>query len=393
MEETDFQHCTGCRACEQICPRHCISMEPDSEGFLYPHIDTAACMKCGLCVKYCPIHHSVEKGTEKPAVYAVWLKDRDMRLQSSSGGAFSAIAAPVLEAGGAVFGCAFDENLVPKQIVVRKTGDLPRLMGSKYVQSDTGHTFSQVKQLLDDNVTVMYSGTPCQIAGLKSFLKKDYSNLLMVDLVCHGVPGPALFQEYLGWLGRKHRKKVTALSFRDKSKKGWGEFGKVDFQAEDRVNSKPIIPELDPYFSLFLHGETSRTCCYGCSYASPEREGDFTIGDFWGIQRFYPEIPAHDGVSLLMVNSEKAVSALPGLSQSLFMQKATFEEAAAENGQLLHPTAESKNRSAFADAARSGDFATVAALWKKSYRKQILSAKGKKLIPSPLKRIVKILRG
>lgn len=394
MEKTNLQHCTGCRVCEQICPRHCISMEPDPEGFLYPHIDTTSCVECGLCVKHCPIHHTTGKeGAQEPAVYAVWLKDRYKRLQSSSGGAFTAIAVPVLEAGGAVFGCAFDENLVPRHICIRKREDLARLMGSKYVQSDTGHTFSQVRQLLDDNVTVLYSGTPCQIAGLKSFLHRDYSNLLTVDLVCHGVPGPTLFQEYLGWLGRKHHKKVTSISFRDKSEKGWGEFGRLDFCVEDRVCSKSIIPELDPYFSLFLHGETSRTCCYGCAYASPMREGDFTIGDFWGITRFYPELAAHDGVSLLIVNSEKASFVLRGLSKSLFMRKATLEQATAENGQLLHPTAETKNRSAFADAARSGNFVTVVALWKKLYRKQILWARAKKRIPPGLKKILKMLRG
>lgn len=388
MRFPDIARCSGCRACEQICPKRCISMEPDADGFLYPRIDGERCLNCGLCERICPDHFRRIRKTE-PKIYAAWLKDGKALNESSSGGAFTALAEYVLSRGGAVFGCAFDEQMTAVHICAHTTEELNRLRGSKYVQSDTGDTFAQAKLLLEQNVPVLYSGTPCQIAGLKAFLRKDYSSLLTVDLVCHGVPSPIFFKKYLEWLKRKERGNVLEFSFRDKSEFGWGIYRKALLDRDGRKISKLLTPQLDPYLTVFLSGDNYRDCCYSCPYASPKREGDFTIGDFWGIEKPHPEIPRKCGVSVLMLNSEKALSAFPELKKSLFVAEATFEQASVENRQLLAPIGRSKKRGAFLAAAQEEDFQAVVSLWKKYYWKNILTADLKRRVPPGFKRAVK----
>ncbi len=388
MIRINAEHCTGCRTCEQLCPQKCISMEPDKNGFLYPEIDRSRCVGCGLCEQRCPANVQTAP-SRKPDVYAAWLKDEKVLNESSSGGAFTALAEYVLSRGGAVFGCAFDEQMTAIHICARTTEELNRLRGSKYVQSDTGDTFAQAKLLLERNVPVLYSGTPCQIAGLKAFLRKDYSNLLTVDLVCHGVPSPMFFKKYLEWLKRKKQGNILKFSFRDKSKFGWGICGKALLGRGGQKISEWLTPQLDPYLTVFLSGDNYRGCCYSCPYASPKREGDFTIGDFWGIEKPHPEIPRKGGVSVLMLNSEKALSVFPELKKSLFVAEATFEQASVENRQLLAPTERSKKRGAFLAAAQEEDFQAVVLLWKKYYWKNILTADLKRRVPPGFKRAVK----
>lgn len=390
MNREDISRCTGCRACEQICPRRCISMRPDPDGFYYPHIDTGQCVKCGLCEQYCPIHFFIGKNEKKPSVYAAWLKDSEKLASSSSGGAFTALAEYVLSRGGCVFGCVFDKNMRAVQMKTESEAGLARMRGSKYVQSDTGDTFLQAKRELEKGVLVLYVGTPCQIAGLKAFLHRDAPNLITVDLICHGVPSPGLFGKYVRWQEQKTHSQILSYRFRDKSENGWSLSGEITGRRKNRIVRKRIVPPLDPYYWLFLKGDVYRESCYTCAYANSRREGDFTIGDFWGIERIRPELPAHGGISLLMVNSAQAKAVFPEIFQSLSFVETTFEQASAENSQLMHPVLHSTKRGALLAAARGNDFGPVVVLWRRAYRKEAVLFRLKQLIPKTVKKSLKM---
>lgn len=393
MKITDVTHCTGCRACEQLCPSKCISIAMDNDGFLYPTIDEKKCIQCGLCARRCPSNtYATDVKTKKSSVYAVKLKDKQKLLESSSGGAFTAIAEYVLEKGGAVFGCVYDKDLTARHIRICKKENLELLKGSKYVQSDTGNTFTVAKGLLEKGIYVLYTGTPCQIAGLKAFLKKDYTNLLTVDLICHGVPSPIFFKKYISWIEKHYNGKVLSFIFRDKAKGGWGFTSSVKIKKGKKIKTKTFIPDQSPYYNLFLSGSIYRICCYKCLYASPNREGDFTIGDFWGIENSHPGFLSDGGVSLLMVNSKKARSVFSNLQKWLFYIEATFEEASAENLQLLYPTKMNNMREVYLSASRKGNFESVVSLWKKYYWRQYAYATLKQALPTCLKRPYKLLK-
>lgn len=220
-------YCSGCRSCEQVCTQNCVTIEYDNEGFLYPTISKEKCINCGLCIRSCPASKAVvtKSNLNNPVVYAAWNKVNNILNESSSGGVFSAIASYILKNNGVVFGCSLEDNLVAKHIGIRNEVELYKLRGSKYVQSDTQDTFKQVRNILKEGKQVFYTGTPCQIAGLKSFLARPYDNLITADLICHGVPSPKVFKEYLNMLEKKHGGKVVYFKFRDKEKYGWEGYG------------------------------------------------------------------------------------------------------------------------------------------------------------------------
>ena len=217
---TEF--CTGCRMCEQICPRHCISMVQDNEGFLVPNINQGKCVNCGLCAKKCPQNRTEELVFDVKQTLAARLKDDKTLYMSASGGAFAGIATAAIKNGWVVFGAAYDENMIVKHVKATSIDELLPLLNSKYVQCNTGDSFSEVKRLLNEGKKVLYSGTPCQISGLRSFIGKSSPNLLLVDVICHGVSSPLLFSKYLELLKQKHDgADITEFAFRDK-RGGWG---------------------------------------------------------------------------------------------------------------------------------------------------------------------------
>ncbi|MBQ6779740.1 MAG: Coenzyme F420 hydrogenase/dehydrogenase, beta subunit C-terminal domain [Treponema sp.] len=295
--------CVGCRSCEQSCPKQCINMQADTEGFLFPKISDD-CIECGSCVRHCPVL-SPQKNTDFVAErYAMILKNKNVLSKSSSGGAFGGIADYILHNGGVVFGAAFDEKLCVKQTAVHSPEKLHIVQGSKYVSCSTEHSFSDVKRLLENEKTVLYGGSPCQIAGLKAFLGKSYENLFTMDLICHGVPSEKLFQKYLEWLGKKTKGKVIYYGFRDKDIAGWSCGGKT--LVKTKTKTKVIDGICDPYYSAFLRCESYRESCYRCPFARSEnRIGDITMGDFWGTDKTYPEISGKDGISFCTINSEQ----------------------------------------------------------------------------------------
>ncbi len=331
------EDCYGCRACEQICPNDCISMIEDAEGFIYPFVDENKCNECGLCVKHCPkTNNTIFDGSQlkEPEVFAAKLKNEQVLLRSSSGGMFSAIAELVIEKGGVVFGCALDKNLIAKHICVENKADLEGLRGSKYVQSDLNSSYLKARDYLIEGRRVFFTGTPCQISGLKAFLGKGSNNLLTADLVCHGTPSQKLFSKYLDWLQNKLGEQILTYEFRNKDRIGWG----LGYKAATRTKSKYSHGDFDPYYSAFLKAETYRYTCYSCKYATTVREGDFTLADYWGIDLCHSKFYTNKGVSLLLINSLKGQDFFEELKEKIDYIPSKLEYAKINNGNLERPS-------------------------------------------------------
>lgn len=345
-----LETCTGCMACMNVCHKDALSFVKDDEGFLMPKVDSGKCVECHLCERACPeVQEKYYQNTGEVDVYAGWNKT-DRRV-SSSGGAFSSIARYVLGKGGYVYGATLDENLVCKHVEVGSIEGLERLRGSKYIQSSIDDTYKQVKQRLVANNYVLFTGTPCQISGLKSFLGKEYPKLIAIDLLCHGVPSQALFDAYL-------KKLKNRLS---KAKKG--EFANYEFRRRDGWGFAPSVSStmnnciqlygVDAlYMSAFDKAAIFRKSCYTCHYAKTTRVGDFSIGDFWGLghQGEPFKYDMTKGVSLLIVNSEKGRTIMKELGEDDFYVKRTLEEAAARNHNLTKVSARPQNRDAVIQA-------------------------------------------
>jgi coenzyme F420-reducing hydrogenase beta subunit len=293
--------CCGCASCSDICPAKSIVMQPDKEGFLYPHIDVDACINCGLCEKACPVITPANEILPQQVI-ALQLKNEDDLLKSQSGGAFWAIATVVLADGGLVYGAAFNDAL---RVVHQRADSLAqaeKFRGSKYVQSDTTGIFARVKLDLQSDKKVLFSGTACQCAGLKSFLGKNYDNLLLCDLVCHGTPTPLLLEKYLEYWMKKQKADVQSFEFRHYGDDGrvWGSHSEqIKFTNETIVSSKQ-------YADLFYFNSFLRPFCHRCPYASTERISDITVADCWGAEQYTSSFECTKGVSVLFVNTAKA---------------------------------------------------------------------------------------
>lgn len=330
------KNCTGCRMCEQICPVNAIRTVENNEGFIEPIIDEEKCINCGLCAKRCPQLNDLEiKKLEKVETYAAKNKNVNEQKVSSSGGVFSNLANYVLENNGIVYGAAFNDELEIEHIGINNKNDLEKLRGSKYVQSNTKHTFKEVKENLENDIIVLYSGTPCQIAGLKTFLGKEYKKLITVDLICHGVPSPKLFNKYLKWLEEKNKSKIKKYEFRNKEKSGWGLTAKVLFE---NGNKKYINANLDPYYKTFLESKTYRECCYSCKYANINRISDITLADYWGIEKEHPEFADENGVSAIIINTSNGQEIFDKIKNKLELQNTTLKNILEKNENLKKPS-------------------------------------------------------
>jgi len=371
---TDFKNCTGCRACEQKCGKNAIVMQNNSEGFLYPSINESLCNKCGFCEKICPMFRD-DLQNDVLDVFAAKSLNKEQMLKSASGGIFPVLAENFLEQNGVVFGCAYDENWVAKHIAIENSGELHKLQSSKYVQSDTLNTYAQAKDFLEQNRRVLYSGTPCQIAGLKAFLGKDYENLVTVDLICHGVPSPELFAKYIEWLGKKMKGKIIELNCRSKELGGWG----YDFKTKTKTKYTNL--HLDPYFSAIFRNETLRECCYSCKYACGRRVGDITIGDYWGIKRIHPEFYSNCGISAILVNTLNGRNLWERVGNKIEHIQSSFENVSKKQRMLRKPARRPIARDTIYDMGES--FFKISPTMLKIY----LVARFKKFIPSKMKAI------
>lgn len=377
--------CTGCRACEQICPQKSIQMKLNIDGFLYPQVDPKRCSGCGLCQKICPSLCYQNQNFKKPKkIYAAIHKNSKVLSVSSSGGVFSALANSILRKGGIVYGCAWNPHMQAVHIRVTDEKDLLKLNGSKYVQDNTLGTFSSVKNDLQKGLAVLYTGTPCQIAGLKSYLQKDYSGLIAADIICHGVPSGTLFQDYLSWLEKNRRAQVVDYHFRDK-KRGWGYQGEIVFMKQNQKIHIPVKPVSDPYYYFFLKGAINRECCYSCPYACSSRIGDFTIGDFWGIESIYPKINAEKGVSILLINSCRGQNLFPELSNELNLYNAPWESVVKWNLQLVQPSERPAIHDKLLQIEHERGFDGVAECFYKDFKMQRFRMMLKDIVPPLLR--------
>ncbi len=300
IQVTNKALCSGCGACVQSCPKNCIEFERDSEGFLYPRVDVNKCINCGLCEKVCPFQSSVPDSCADPDVFCAFNKNENIRFNSSSGGVFTSLAEAVIEKKGVVFGVALTEDCkAAKHIAVESTENLPKLQGSKYFQSSSENTYTDVKKYLEQGRQVLFSGTPCQVKGLRLFLKKKYDNLLCVDIICHGVPSQKLWDKYVDYLQNKEHAELCDVRFRSKMY-SWKERGKNI----DRKNKVFNYNFEDPYFAMFNCSVCLRHSCYDCKAKGGTSGADITLGDFWGVEKVYPEYSDNKGFSMVLINSE-----------------------------------------------------------------------------------------
>lgn len=339
--------CSGCRACEKKCPINAITMIEDECGFLYPQVDDEKCIKCGLCRKICPTNNE-EVPIEKKA-YAAYNKDDKIRLDSSSGGIFDVLANYIIEKQGVVFGAAFDKDFNVKHIAVNNKKDIDKLRKSKYVQSDTNCTFEMAKKILDEGKLVFYSGTPCQIEGLKAYLGKDYENLVTQDIICHGVPSPRVWREYL----KNKSESIQEINFRSKEKSSWD-----DYQFKIVYNNKAEYENHNQnvFMKLFLNDLILRNSCYNCKFKKKNRISDFILADFWGIDKINKEINDHKGISLLIVNSNKAEKILKEVLNKIVIKEVIFEEAIKGNKSMTSSVSKSKKVDHIIEVIKEGNF-------------------------------------
>ena len=383
----DRNICTGCGACRQACPRQCISMQPDCEGFLRPQIDMDQCVGCQKCRRICPALCSIRKDDFRQEAYAVQNKDSAVLSHSSSGGVAGTVTRRTLQDGGTVYGCIFDNCMVARHQRLTDISETGRLFGSKYVQSDIGDSYSQVKSDLNTGRSVTFFGTPCQVAGLYGYLENtNTSSLLTVELICHGVPSPALFAAYLRWKEDKLKEPITDFSFRGKSRYGWN----TAYILKTKTKTKEQLSTLDPYYHDFMEAVNYRECCYQCAYASPDRLADLTIGDYWGIRQAHPEWEEkmHKGVSALLVNTQRGKAFWDTIQDEFDWQESAFDKVSARNGNLKHPSARPLERDTYyqllIETARFDGYA------RRFYHSPAyFRAKLKSLIPQQLKETVK----
>lgn len=370
IEITDKFQCCGCNACVQRCPKQCISMREDEEGFLYPIVDRDACIDCGLCNKVCPVLHP--SLSQKPiAVYGAKNEDEAVRMSSSSGGVFTALAVSIIEVGGVVFGARFDEHWEVVHAYTETLEGIAAFRGSKYVQSRIGSCFVDVERFLKEGREVLFSGTPCQIAGLRKFLRKEYDNLIAVDVVCHGVPSPLVWREYLktirskGGAGKNtvslslnRVPAIAGISFRDKST-GWQKFGfLVRGKSPSKGDQNSVFSSVMPYPIIlhetldknsfmqgFLKNLYLRPSCHQCASKSGRAHSDLSIADFWGIKNIDVEFADDKGVSLVLVNSSKGMAIFNSLS--LCIKEYTYQDALRPNPAIEKSCAEPPQRKVF----------------------------------------------
>ena len=374
------EECCGCGACSSVCPKSDITMQEDEYGFIYPMVDGKKCIECGLCIRSCHYKSTLDLHTPIRSMAAV-NKDKTLLKNSASGGMFSAIAEAFLNEGGYVCGAAMDfiENAADvRHIIIHSTDELYRLQKSKYVQSRTDRVYKELQTLLENGEKVLFSGTPCQVEAAKTIAKRSGGELYTIDIICHGVPSNRFFSDFISCEAEKRKIKISALDFRDK-KYGWGENGSiVGVDLQGTAMEKQIAPETISYYHYFFDGEISRDCCYQCPYAQRQRVGDITVGDYWGVQKYDPQllveqggtINSKEGVSCLLINTECGQHLVEKYGAKIESYPVEFSNIAQENTQLNRPTKHTRLRNKIFRKYKASGYAGVEAIFERDQRNQ-----------------------
>jgi len=336
----DKKECSGCEACYNICPQNCIEMVSDEEGFWYPLVDEEKCVDCGLCVKVCPILNN--KIVENhPVAYACINKDNKIRELSSSGGVFTVIAKKVIANNVVVIAAWFDAEINVVHSWTDKLDGLSNFRGSKYVQSCIGNTYKQAKDFLRQRRQVLFSGTPCQIAGLSSYLGKDYDGLICLDIVCYGVPSPKVWQRYKLYIEEIYQAKAQRITFRSKNC-GWKLYS-VSLSFDNDTEYSQKFTE-DIFMRGFLKNLCLRPSCYDCKFKTLNRQSDITLADFWGIQNVLPRFDDDRGTSLVFVNSERGKSMFEQIKNRILYNEVDINQVVIYNSAAIKSVEQNPKR-------------------------------------------------
>lgn len=383
IELIDKNDCCGCRACFNICPKKAIKMKEYENGFSYPTIDREKCVECEMCKKVCPIMNKNEKENEDTIAYACYSRNEKIKKSSSSGGIFTLVAEKIINLGGVVFGAAFDSEFRVAHSYVEKKEKLYKYRGSKYVESDIGNNYRLVKEFLEKDRYVLFSGTPCQVEGLYKYLQKDYKKLYTQDIVCHGVPSSKAWKKYIEELMNIENSSIKKVNFRNKDK-GWNEYqiavefknGKI-FKENFRNNE---------YMKMFLKNVALRRSCYNCKYKTITRSSDITLADFWGIKQVCPEMYNKFGTSLVVIHTDKGNQLFEELKDKINYKKVDINEAIKFNSAMIKSVKQDANTENFIKDIETESF-------KDALKKYITTEKTYKRIMKKIKRFIKKLLG
>ena len=372
IEIIDEKKCCGCRACIDVCPKKCIITRVGTLGHIFPQVDSTKCINCNLCESVCPFIK--ESGNESlKSSYIAFNKGQDIRAISSSGGLFYSFASRYFDLGYTIYGACFDEDLTLKTKGINRIEELQPLCKSKYLQSDTTGIYQEIKKTLDDGKGVLFCGTPCQVAALKLFVKKDYENLVLIDFFCHGVPSQIYFDKCKELVENKNGIKIVGYQFRTKIKKGvTPHYFTINYLKDNKEKTKTDFYYKSPNYAAFQRYINLRESCYNCKFAKEDRNSDITIGDFHDIELFRKDINRFDGVSLVIVNTKKGLSVLNDIKPDLFINEIDYKTLQENNVISYGGTTRPKDRDSFINDYENLSFEELNKKWfnKKKYFKQ-----------------------
>lgn len=343
IKELDKKTCTGCMACKNVCHKNAIIIKENNEGFKYPEIDENLCINCGLCKKVCPVLTKLQENENEIKVYSCKNKNEEVRMKSSSGGIFTLIAKYIIENNGVVFGARFNESLEVVHDYIENIDDIGLFRGSKYVQSYIGDSYKKVREFLNNNKKVLFTGTPCQVEGLLTYLGKDYDNLYTQDFVCHGVPSPKVWRKYLEYKKYDGSYPIN-INFRRKDILGWSNY-QVSYKYSNKEEN--IHHDNDPYMKIFLKNLSLRMSCFNCKFKKIKRKSDITVADFWGINNVKPEMNDETGISALLVNSKKGLEIFENIKEDMIFEEANIEDIIKYNSCISKSTNYNEKREEF----------------------------------------------
>ncbi|QUH21538.1 Coenzyme F420 hydrogenase/dehydrogenase, beta subunit C-terminal domain [Alkaliphilus sp. B6464] len=371
----------GCSACYNACKQGAISMNSDQKGFTYPKVNYNTCTKCLMCINVCPIINKKKVNRNNIKAYACTNKDNSVRINSSSGGIFTVIAEEILKHKGVVFGAKFSKDFKVVHSFLEDNQELSKFRGSKYVQSEIGYSYKAARNFLEQGRQVLFTGTPCQIAGLKSYLGKEYNNLLCQDIICQGVPSPTVWESYLACRTAEQGEQIKEISFRTKDE-GWHNYKmNIKFQSGDvYLKSK----NEDTYMKAFSKLLSLRPSCFKCKFKGEHRKSDITLADFWGIKNIEPSLNDNKGISLVLLNTEKGEIAFEQLKGLITYKEVNFTDSIKHNPMYGKSVPHSKLRDAFFSQLNTRDFDSLVNMYAKDTKYKILVRKLKVYIKNKL---------